>query len=112
MGIKEREMTRGIVKESPVMCGDFEMKELKEEKWLGDYLAEGLKESIKLTIKKREAKIRRAGFQIVNLIKDYHCAQSIGGFSLRWCCGRAAQSPPSSTTARPGWRSARRRSRP
>ena len=76
---KQREMTRGIVKESPMMCGDFEMKELKEEKWLGDYLAEGLKESIKLTIKKREAKIRRAGFEIINLVKDYR-AQRIGGF--------------------------------
>ena len=55
------------------------MKELKEEKWLGDYLAEGLKESITLTIKKREAKIRRAGFEIINLVKDYR-AQRIGRF--------------------------------
>ena len=61
------------------MCGDFEMKELKEEKWLVDYLAEGLKESIKLTIKKWEAKIRRAGFEIINLVKDYR-TQRIGRF--------------------------------
>ena len=76
---KQQEMARRKVKETPVMCGDFEMKELKEEKWLGEYLAEGLKESIKLTIKKWEAKIRRAGFEIINLVKDYR-TQRIGRF--------------------------------
>ena len=32
-----------------------------------------------LTIRKREAKIRRAGFEIINIVKDYR-AQRIGGF--------------------------------
>ena len=32
---------REKVRESTVICGDFKMKELKEEKWLGDYLAGG-----------------------------------------------------------------------
>ena len=32
-----------------------------------------------LTIKKRESKIRRACFEIVNIVKDYR-AQRIGGF--------------------------------
>ena len=36
------------------------MEELKEEKWLGDYLTEDLKRSVMLTIRKREAKTRRA----------------------------------------------------
>ena len=61
------------------MCGNFEMKELKEEKWLGDYLGENLKDCIRLTIRKREAKIRRASFEIINLVKDYR-AQRVGGF--------------------------------
>ena len=60
-------------------CGDFEMKELKEEKWLGDYFGGGLKESARMTIKKREGKIRRASYEIINLVKDYR-AQRIGGF--------------------------------
>ena len=70
---------RQRIKEDPVMCGDFEMKELKEEKWLGDYLTEGLRESVRLTIKKREAKTRRAIFEIIHLINDFR-AQRIGGF--------------------------------
>ena len=45
------------------------MKELKEEKWLGDYLTEDLKRSVMLTIRKREAKTRRAGFEILNIVK-------------------------------------------
>ena len=80
MGTKEqKEKVRERTKEEPVRCGDFEMKELKEEKWLGDYFAGGLKESVRMTIKKREAKIRRASFEIINIVKDYR-AQRIGGF--------------------------------
>ena len=70
---------RRRIKEEPVMCGGFEMKELKEEKWLGDFLAEGLRESVRLTIRKREAKTRRAIFEIIHLVKDYR-AQRTGGF--------------------------------
>ena len=55
------------------------MKELKEEKWLGDYFAGGLKESARTTIQKRESKIRKASFEIVNMVKDYR-AQRVGGF--------------------------------
>ena len=55
------------------------MKELKEEKWLGDYFAGGLKESVRTTIQKRESKIRKASFEIVNMVKDYR-AQRVGGF--------------------------------
>ena len=80
MGTEEqREGVRKRLKEDPLMCGNFEMKELKEEKWLGDYLGESLKDCVRLTIKKREAKIRRASFEILNLVKDYR-AQRVGGF--------------------------------
>ena len=61
------------------MCDDFIMNELKEEKWLGDYFAGGLKESVMTTIQKRESKIRRASFEIMNMVKDYR-AQRVGGF--------------------------------
>ena len=57
MGTEEqRERVRKRLKEEPLMCGNFQMKELKEEKWLGDYLGENLKDCDRLTIKKREAK--------------------------------------------------------
>ena len=80
MGTEEqREGVRKRLKEDPLMCGNFEMKELKEEKWLDDYLGESLKDCVRMTIKKREAKIRRASFEILNLVKDYR-AQRVGGF--------------------------------
>ena len=80
MGTEEqRERVRKRLKEEPLMCGNFQMKELKEGKWLGDYLGENLKDCVRLTIKKREAKIRRASFEILNLVKDYR-AQRVGGF--------------------------------
>ena len=80
MGTEEQcKGERKRLKEEPLMCGNFQMKELKEEKWLGDYLGESLKDCVRLTIKKREAKIRRASFEILKLVKDYR-AQRVGGF--------------------------------
>ena len=80
MGSKEQiEEARKRMEEVPMMCGDFQMKELKEEKWLGDYLTDSLKGSVMMTIRKREAKMRRASYEIINIVKDYR-AQRIGGF--------------------------------
>jgi hypothetical protein len=80
MGTKKQvEEARERVRECPVKCGDFIMKELKEEKWLGDYMVGGLKESVMITIKRRESKTRRASYEIVNIVKDYR-AQLVGGF--------------------------------
>ena len=56
------EEARKRIQDTQMVCGDFEMKELKEEKWLGDYLACGLKESVTVTIQRRESKTRRASF--------------------------------------------------
>ena len=53
------------------MCGEFIMKELGQEKWLGDMFASGLKESVMATIKSREGKVRRAAFEIMSLVNDY-----------------------------------------
>ena len=39
MGPKEQiELTRKRLKDRPIMCGEFVMNELTEEKWLRDYL--------------------------------------------------------------------------
>ena len=80
MGKEEQiKEARRMIEENPIQCGGFVMKELSEEKWLGDYLASTLKESVLLTIQKRASKIRRASFEIVNIVKDYR-AQRVGGF--------------------------------
>ena len=80
MGSKQQvEEARKRIQDNPMVCGDFVMKELMEEKWLGDYLACGLRESVKVTIERRESKTRRASFEIVNIVKDYR-AQLTGGF--------------------------------
>ena len=76
---KQVDEARAKVKDSPLICSDFQMKELKEEKWLGDFLAGGLKESVIVTIQKRESKTRRASYEIINIVKDYR-AQLVGGF--------------------------------
>ena len=51
------------MKEAPLLCGNFEMRELKEEKWLGDYIEENLKYCVPLATRKREAKIRRVRYE-------------------------------------------------
>ena len=80
MGTEEQKATaRQKIKEQPVLCQGFEMKEFAQEKWLGDFLACSLKESVMVTIKKREASIRRASFEIVSLVKDFR-ADRVGGF--------------------------------
>ena len=80
MGTEEQKATaRQKIKEQPVLCQGFEMKEFAQEKWLGDFLACSLKESVMVTIKKREANIRRASFEIVSLVKDFR-ADRVGGF--------------------------------
>ena len=75
---------------SPALCGDFVMREVGQEKWLGDMFAGGLKESVMATIRSREGKVRRAAYEILNIVHDYR-AQRVGGFCsglLLWesCC--------------------------
>ena len=62
-----------------MICGDFKLEELKEEKFLGDYQAGGLKESVMVRIQRIYSKTRRASYEILNIIKDYR-EQLIGGF--------------------------------
>ena len=59
----QRERVRKRLKEALLLCGNFEMRELKEEKWLGDYLGENLKDCVPLATRKREAKIRSVSYE-------------------------------------------------
>ena len=66
--------------ERPIKVGDWVVKELQKEKWLGDQLCNGLSRSVMATIQNRAPKIRRAAYEILNIVKDYR-AQRIGGFA-------------------------------
>ena len=55
------------------------MQWLSDDGAEGREMAEGLRESVRLTISKREAKVRRASFEILSLVKDFR-AQRTGGF--------------------------------
>ena len=80
MGPQEQvEEARKRVMKNPIMCGEFKMKELEKEKWLGDQFTGSLKQSVIATIKDREGKVRRAAYEIVNIVEDYR-AQRVGGF--------------------------------
>ena len=84
------EEVRKRIKENPVMCGDWQVQEMKQEKWLGDIFCNGLQESVMATIQDRVPKVRRASFEIMNIVKDYR-AQRAGGFMtglILWesCC--------------------------
>ena len=37
-------------KQKPVMCGDWQVKEMDKEKWLGDRFSNGVQESVVRTI--------------------------------------------------------------
>ena len=79
------------LKESPLKCGNFEIKESQVEKWLGQYIsAKGLSDSVTQTVKAREGKIRGACLEIANIVNDWR-AQSVGGMEtalMLWerCC--------------------------
>ena len=71
---------RQRLKTHPVKVGDWTVQELKEEKWLGDQLCSGLSRAVMATIQARAGKLRRASYEIMNIVKDYR-AQRVGGFT-------------------------------
>ena len=73
------EEARRRLEAHPVQVGDWVVQELKQEKWLGDQLCSGLARSVMATIQDRAPKLRRASYEILNIVKDFR-AQRIGGF--------------------------------
>ena len=73
------EEARRRLEERPIMVGNWKVQELKQEKWLGDQLCNGLKRSVMATIQSRAGKLRMAAYEIVGIVRDYR-AQRIGGF--------------------------------
>ena len=60
------EEARRKVQDNSVLCrcGQVPMKDLEQEKWLGDMLSYIFKPSVMVTIKDREHKIRRASLRL------------------------------------------------
>ena len=58
--IKQRNNMKNILKDQPLLCGNFETKLQDKFKWLGQILSSGgLSESAAETVAAREGKIRR-----------------------------------------------------
>ena len=65
--------------ESPIMCGEDEIKVKEEYKWLGQQMASGgLGESVAATVAAREAKVRGAAMEITSIVKDWR-TRAVGG---------------------------------
>ena len=63
----------------PLMCGNFEVKEVTTWKWLGQMISgEGLGASVAQTIASREGKVRGACLEIAQVCNDWR-ARSAGG---------------------------------
>ena len=77
--------------ENPIKCGEVEMKQKQTDKWLGQQLsAGGLADSVAATVEAREAKVKGAALEIVNIVNDWR-AEAVGGMEtalLLWeaCC--------------------------
>ena len=73
------------------MCSDVNIKVVKCDKWLGDYLhSDGLPESVTETIRQREGKVKGAALEIAEIVDDCR-ARTVGGFTtglFLWesCC--------------------------
>ena len=73
------------------MCGDVVIKMVESDKWLGYYLhSDGLAESVMMTIKQREGKVKGAALEIADIVDDWR-AKTVGGFTtglFLWesCC--------------------------
>ena len=88
---KQKEETRRQLKNEPLMCGQFEMKEEKVSKWLGQYLSSGgLADSVAETVKNRDGKIRGASLEIAQIVNDWrsHLAGGMVTAITLWerCC--------------------------
>ena len=82
--------------------GEWTVQELKEEKWLGDQMCGGLSRAVMATIQARAGKIRRASYEIVNIVMDYR-AERLGALLQQYYCESSVLYPPSCTTALPQW---------
>ena len=73
---------RLLIERSPIVCGDFIVKEKAQDKYLGDVLHEGgCAASVLATVKDREGKVKAAMLEAAAIVDDYR-SQCIGGFMV------------------------------
>ena len=76
-----KEKVKKELEEKLLMCGDVNIKVVKCDKWLGDYLhSDGLAESVTETIRQREGMVKGAALEIAELVDDWR-ARTVGGFT-------------------------------
>ena len=78
----KRKRTQILIKRSPIICGDFEVKEKIQDKYLGDVLHQGgCAASVLATVMDREGKVKAAMLEAAAIVDDFR-AQCVGGFMV------------------------------
>ena len=78
---------------NPVMFGDFKMKFVENEVYLGDVISsQGLDMSVVQTIEKRMGKIKGAMYEAKSIMEDFRM-QAIGGMAGAWDLWETAMLP-------------------
>ena len=88
---QQKEEVRRELRNNPLMCGQFQMKEETVSKYLGQYISsEGLAASVTETVKNRDGKIRGASLEIATIVNDWrsHLAGGMMTAVTMWekCC--------------------------
>ena len=74
------------------MCSDVNIKVVKCDKWLGDYLhSDGLPESVTETIRQREGKVKGAALGIVEIVDDWRARTVHNRLVSAIQCGKLAE---------------------
>ena len=81
---KFKQKAKNDLKESPLMFGDFEVKERESDKYLGQILhGGGLDESALATAQERAGRIKGATIEIKGIIDEFQM-QALGGLRAAW----------------------------
>ena len=78
---KYRKQANKEIEDNPVMFGEFEMKFVENEVYLGDIISsQGLESSVKLTVEKRYPKVSGAMYEARAIMEDFRM-QAMGGMA-------------------------------
>ena len=81
---KYRKQANKEIEDNPVMFGEFEMKFVENEVYLGNVISsQGLERSVKLTIEKRYSKVSGAMYEAKAIMEDFRM-QAMRGMAGAW----------------------------
>ena len=84
------------------MFGNFKMKFVEQECYLGDTIsAQGLEESVSLTVERRAGKVKGSMYETKSIMEDFRM-QAVGGMAGAWDLWESAIGPPSWPTVAVG----------